>query len=379
MLYLDHNATTTVLSEVRDAMMEVLGYPSNPSSVHAFGRRAKVAMEEARNNVAKMVGVDLRRDGYNLIFTGSGTEANNLVMSSFNRSAWGGCKSPELFEEPHPKVIVSAIEHPSILRHRDYNDNIDILAVNKNGIVRLELLERWLKQNQGGLVSVMMANNETGVIQPIKEIAKLVHEHGALLHSDCVQAVGKIDTDLIDLDVDFISISGHKFSAPAGVGAVIYKERYNLMPMIIGGGQERGARSGTENLAAIVGMGVASSSATLRNDSRLRDLFESRITELCKDSVIFGREVVRLPNTSMISMPNVPANQQLIAFDMEGIAVSSGSACSSGKVKASHVLKAMGVADKLADCAIRVSFGADNTEGDVDRMVEAWIKIWKKQ
>lgn len=367
MIYLDHNATTPVLPEVRDAMLEILSYPSNPSSIHAFGRNAKASMEKARQNVAWMFGIDLRRDGYSLVFTGSGTESNNLVMSSIGSSL---------------RTIVSAVEHPSILRHKDYNDNIDILDVDKNGIARLDLLEEWLKDNRGGLVSIMMANNETGVIQPIKEIARLVHQYDGLLHSDCVQAAGKIDVDLIDLDVDFISISGHKFGGSAGVGALIYKEKYSLMPLIIGGGQERGVRAGTENLAAIVGIGVASRYYHRKitpDGIALRDLFESRITEVCKDVVIFGSEVVRLHNTSMISMPDVPANQQLIAFDMEGIAVSSGSACSSGKVKASHVLKAMGAEDKLADCAIRVSLGIGNTKAEVDRLAEVWIKIWKKQ
>jgi cysteine desulfurase len=371
MLYLDHNATTPILSQVQEAMIPILSQPLNPSSIHSCGRIAKAIIEEARGSIARMMGLDLRKNGYGLIFTSSGTEANNLMMKGYCHSSLRG----------DDRILVSSIEHHSILRHSEYNSNIDILEVDSNGIVKIDLLEEWLARNNGGLVSIMLANNETGVIQPIKQISSLVHKYNGLLHSDCIQVIGKIALDLIDCDIDFVTISGHKFGGALGAGALIYRNKYSIAPQIIGGGQERGTRAGTENVAAIASMGAAAEYHLSWNGrscvSNLRDLFESRIASLCQDVQIFGKDVPRLPNTSMLTMPGVPASKQLIAFDMAGIALSSGSACSSGKVKASHVLGAMGVDPEIADWAIRVSFGSGNTESDVDRLVDTWITIWK--
>lgn len=354
-LYFDHNATTSILPKVQDAMLTAMNNPLNPSSVHSFGRHAKALIEEARNRIASMMGVNLRKDGYNLVFTASATEANNLVAVS------------------RPKILASSTEHISILKHA-----VDILRVNGDGLVDIQKLEDWLKLNPGAssLVSIMFANNETGVIQPVKEIAALVHKYEALIHSDCVQAPGKIPCNLLDLDVDFASISAHKFGGPLGAAALIYKEQHQLFAQIIGGGQERSVRAGTENVPAIVGFGVATQHTNYQS-SELRDMFEVGVMNTCSDAIIFGQNAPRLMNTSMVYMPNVLANLQVISFDMKGMAVSSGSACSSGKVKISHVLTAMGVESQIANCAIRFSFGHDNTHKDVVELIDAWRGIYR--
>lgn len=366
MIYLDYNATSIMCDEVRSAMMECTFAPLNPSSVHYFGRQAKALMEEARSNVMALVGQEMTRSNYSLIFTASGTEANNLIVHNF----------------PQGRILISAAEHISMLKHKEYKDNIDLLAIDNNGLVRMDLLANWLDQNRGSdnLVSIMLANNETGVIQPLKEIAALVHEYGALIHSDIAQAVGKIFVDVESLGLDFATLSGHKFGGPVGAAALIHKTKYHTKAQILGGGQEKSSRSGTENVQAIVGFGVAALKAksflakNIQYVKNLRDMLEREL-----NTIVLGDKVDRLPNTSMIVMNGVPAVQQLIAFDMRGIAVSSGSACSSGKVKASHVLKAMGVEDALTTCAIRVSFGAHNKKEDVDRFVVAWQEISNKK
>lgn len=369
MIYCDYNSTSPVLPECISAMTEAMATPLNPSSVHTFGRDAKTMIEVARSDIASMLGINLRKDQYTIVFTSSATEANNLIMRNFDYHV----------ASSKGKILVSSTEHISILRHKEYNNNIDILPVDSNGIISMRMLEEWLVQNQGeaNLVSIMLANNETGVVQPIKEITAMVHKYGVLMHSDCVQGPGKIKCDILDLDVDFASISAHKFGGPLGAAALVYKTGRNLLPQILGGGQERGIRAGTENIPAIVGFGVAAKKHT-HQTSRLRDIFEAEITNICSDAIIFCKASPRLPNTSMIHMPNVPANVQIISFDMKGIAVSSGSACSSGKVKISHVLTAMGAPDKIADCAIRFSFGPSTTERDVAILISTWQEIYTK-
>ncbi|MES2214927.1 MAG: cysteine desulfurase family protein [Pseudomonadota bacterium] len=362
MMYFDYNASSPILPEAREAMMKVMTSPLNPSSVHSFGRNAKSLIENARNDTALALGVNLRKDQYNLVFTSSATEANNLVMNHFKGS----------------KILISATEHISILKHAEYKQDISILKVDNEGVVDLEVLESYLKAHPGpsSLVSIMLANNETGVIQPISDIAAIVHKYGAVLHSDCVQGLGKISCNILELGVDFASISAHKFGGPLGAAALVHKAQYHMHPHILGGGQERSVRSGTENVPAIVGMGVAASIATPQT-SKLRDIFESGVRDICKDAIIFGRNAPRLPNTSMVYMPNVPANLQVISFDIRGMAVSSGSACSSGKVKISHVLIASGVEARIADCAIRFSFGISNTEEEIEKLAKAWGEIYR--
>ncbi len=365
-IYLDYNATSIMLDDVKNAMLECASSPLNPSSIHSFGRSAKASIEKARGEVMSLVGLNMHKGNYSLIFTSSGTEANNLMMHNFTKG----------------RILISKVEHASILKHRDYKDNIDLLAVDKNGIIQIDQLEDWLEKNSGAdnLVSIILANNETGIIQPMKEIVDLVHKYGALIHSDITQAPGKIDVDIESLGLDFATLSGHKFGGPTGVGALIHKTKHYIQAQIIGGGQERGSRSGTENVLAIVGCGVAAARAkaslvkNYEHMKTLRDLLEGELGE-----VVIGSEVTRLPNTSMIVMPGVEANQQLIAFDMRGFAVSTGAACSSGKVKSSHVLKAMAVDDKDLNCAIRVSFGPDNTIADVYIFIKAWLGISKSK
>lgn len=361
-IYLDYNATSPMLDEVKNAMIECASLPFNPSSIHSFGRHAKALIEKAREDVMFLVGLNMHKGDYSLIFTSSGTEANNLMMHNFNKG----------------RILISEVEHASILKHRDYKDNIDLLAVDKNGIIQIDQLEDWLQKNPGSdnLVSIILANNETGIIQPMKEIVDLVHKYGALIHSDITQAPGKIDVDIESLGLDFATLSGHKFGGLTGAAALIHKTKYYIPAQIIGGGQERGSRSGTENVLAIVGCGVAALQAkaslvkNYEHMKTLRDLLEQEL-----DEFVIGNKVARLPNTSMIVMPRVEANKQLIAFDMRGFAVSTGAACSSGKVKSSHVLKAMAVDDKDLNCAVRVSFGPYNTTEDVYSFVKAWKEI----
>ena len=367
-LYFDYNGTVPVLKEAIDAILEISGLPLNPSSIHAFGRNAKAMMESARQDIASMMGVNLRKDEYSLIFTSSATEANNLIIKNFSNK----------------RILVSAVEHVSILGHAEFGDKIDALPVDSNGIVLLDHLEGWLKQNAGHcLVSIMFINNETGVIQPIGEISALVHRYGGLMHSDCVQVPGKHTVCITDLGLDFISISSHKFGGPAGAAALLHKTQHQINPQIIGGGQERGARSGTENILGIVGFGAA---ARVVTDNRydfhkaynLRNMLEEEVLKITKDAICFGSSAQRAPNTSMIYMPGVTSDLQIISFDMNGIAVSSGAACSSGKVKVSHVLSAMGVPEDIAKCAIRFSIGPDTTESEVQTLINTWRDIYLK-
>lgn len=360
MIYCDYNATSPILPKVKDAMLEAMRLPLNPSSVHSYGRHAKTLIEDARISIASSLGLNLRKDGYELGFTSSATEANNLLISNFLKG----------------RIIISAVEHPSIMKYKEYYNNVEILSVDSNGIVDLEYLEKLLSDPVSPtLVSVMLANNETGVIQPVRDIARIVHKYGALFHSDLVQGPGKIELDILDMGIDFASISAHKFGGPLGAAALIYKPAYHIKPQIIGGGQERGLRSGTQNVPAIIGFGVAAKSCRSQ-DSKLRDELDRRIVEICPEAIIFGKDVGRLPNTSMIYMPNVSTNIQLIQFDRHDICVSGGSACSSGVVKLSHVLTAMNIEEDIANCAVRYSFGSESLSDDVEKIVEIWRRLY---
>jgi cysteine desulfurase len=358
--YLDHNATTPVRPEAVDAVAATLASVGNPSSVHGPGRAARRRLEDARDAIAALVAVAPAQ----VVFTSGGSEANALALL-------GSGAVP---------AAVSAIEHDSVLRNaRDAM----LIPVDRHGVVDLAALERLL----GGasaprLVSVMLANNETGVIQPVADVARLARARGALVHCDAVQAAGKIAVDMAALDVDMMSLSAHKLGGPQGVGALVLRDGVAVRPLFAGGGQERGRRAGTENLPGIAGFGAAAAAARrdLENGSSarvtaLRDRLEAQLRRAAPQAVIHGSGANRLPNTSCIGLPGVAAETQVMALDLAGVAVSSGAACSSGKVRTSHVLGAMGVAPDAAGCAIRVSLGWNSSEDDVDRFLAAWCGL----
>ena len=364
-IYLDYNATAPVRPRVIEAMSETMKTVGNASSVHASGRRARERVETARGQVARLVGADPA----NVIFTSGGTEADNLALRGFGKR----------------RLLVSAVEHGAVLAPSLLIDpDAVILDVDRHGRVDPNAVEQALAGIDGpALVSVMLANNETGVIEPVREIAEIAHRHGALVHCDAVQGAGKIPIDIEDLGIDMLSLSAHKLGGPQGVGALILRSDLPVDAQIVGGGQELGRRSGTENVAGVVGFGVAAEEALaglahMAGLAEMRDGMERRIGEIAPDRKVFGAGVPRLPNTSCLTMPGVKAETQIMAFDLDGIALSAGSACSSGKVAASHVLEAMDVDMDMALTAIRVSLGWDTTAAEVDRFVAAWEAIYRR-
>lgn len=332
----------------------------NPSSVHRYGRRARQIIEDAREKVAALVEVDPSW----VVFTSGGTEANALALAATTSAS----------------VLVSAVEHPSV------GDGIAVsgrIPVDGDGVVRVEALDALLRTVPApALVSVMLANNETGVIQPVAKIARTAVARGAIVHCDAVQAAGKIPVRFAALGVHMLSLSAHKLGGPPGVGALITDPTVPFAPVLRGGGQERRRRAGTENIAGIAGFGVAAEiAADLADAARLahlRDAIEQRVRSICPATPIFGCGAPRLPNTTCLAMPDVPAETQVIAFDLAGIAVSAGSACSSGKVAVSHVLRAMSVGENLARCALRVSLGWTTTDDEVERFVAVWDEIRRR-
>jgi len=368
--YLDWNATAPLRAEARAAMAAALDVFGNPSSIHAEGRVARKLVEEARAAVAAATGADAR----NVVFTSGGTEANALALAPGLRKAGRG---------PALRLIVSAVEHPSVLAGgRFAPEEITVLPVRPSGVVDLDALAALLKTSPPALVSVMLANNETGAIQPILEVAALVHGASGLLHVDAVQALGKISFNIKELQADAISVSGHKVGGPKGVGALVLAEGVGgLAPLLRGGGQEQGRRAGTENVLGIAGFGAAVKAAigTLPEAAArmqaLRERLEAGLRAACPEVTIFAGNAPRLPNTTLVAAPRLKAETAVIGFDLEGVAVSSGSACSSGKVQPSHVLEAMGADPALVRGAIRLSLGWETTEADIDRCLEAWIKL----
>jgi cysteine desulfurase len=366
--YFDWNATTPLRREAREAMHAALALTGNASSVHAEGRLARRLVEDARQAVAGLVGADAE----NVTFTSGATEANSLALTPGIEVAGR--------PEPRDRLFVSAIEHPSVRAGGRFDRNqVEVLTVTSDGIVDLDGLRAALSGSRRPMVSVMLANNESGVIQPIAEVSEIVHAASGVLHVDAVQAPGRIACDLRALGADLLSISSHKIGGPQGAGALVRRAGIHIAdPLIRGGGQERGMRAGTENVPAIAGFGAASSLAKhsdLRQFVALRDRFEAGLKSVTPEAVIFGERVGRLPNTSLFSVPGLKAETAIIAFDLNGIAVSSGSACSSGKVQASHVLAAMGVEPTIARGAVRVSLGWSTTEAEVDALLTAWKKV----
>jgi cysteine desulfurase len=374
-IYLDWNATAPLRPDVRAAMVAALDQVGNPSSVHHEGRAARRLIEEARERVAALVGADPR----NVVFTSGGSEANMMALSP-------ALETPD-HKSGFDRLLTSAVEHASVRAGGGFNsDKVEEIPVTVEGLVDLEVLEHRLSelQRQGAqppLVSIMAANNETGVIQPIETAADLVHAAGGLLHVDAVQVVGRIPCDISRSGADLLTVSAHKLGGPQGVGALIKRsaDLHLAEPLLRGGGQERGARAGTENVAGISGFGVAAASAvaTMTADGgrmrSLRDRLEAGFAP--GPTIVFGRNAERLPNTSLFAAPGLRAETALINLDLEGFAVSSGSACSSGKVAASHVLAAMGVPDNLSSGAIRLSLGAATRENEIDLFLEAWMKL----
>jgi cysteine desulfurase len=370
-IYFDWNATAPLREPARAALVCAVALSGNASSVHAEGRAARGLVEAARMQVAQLVGTEAR----NVTLTSGATEANMLALTPAIEI--GGRR------EPRDQLIIASIEHASVrCGGRFPLEMVEEVPVTGDGRVDLGALEHRLSKPERPLVSVMLANNETGVIQPIAKIAAIVHRAGGVLHVDAVQGPGRIDCAIDVLGADMLSISSHKLSGPQGAGALIRRGDIHIAePLIEGGGQERGLRAGTENVAAIASFGAAAAAAAAtwqadaRHMAKLRDKLEAGIKAATPEAVIFGEGVARLPNTTLFSVPGMKAETAIIAFDLNGIAVSSGSACSSGKVTASHVLAAMGVEPALARGAVRLSLGWSSTESEVDRFLETWIML----
>lgn len=368
-VYLDWNATTPLRLEARAAMVAAYDLVGNPSSVHAEGREARRLVEDARSALAVAVGALSR----NVVFTSAGTEANALALSPGLRGSSGG---------PVRRLLVSAIEHASVLAGGRFPaDSIGRIRATRSGIVDLNHLREQLADSPPALVSIMAANNETGALQPVAEAAQIVHEAGGLLHVDAIQALGKIAFNINAVGADLATFSAHKIGGPKGVGALVVAEGIaGLEPVLRGGGQELNRRAGTENVAGIAGFGAAlkmALQALPENAERittLRDRLENGVRTIA-GATVFSEEVKRLPNTVLFTAPGLKAETAVIGFDLEGIAVSSGAACSSGKVQPSHVLSAMGFGPSVAQGAVRLSLGWSTEADDINRALEAWRKL----
>jgi cysteine desulfurase len=374
-VYLDHNATSSLRPAARAAMTAALDMVGNASSVHAEGRVARALVENARAKVAALVGADPRA----LTFTSGATESIMLALS------------PDFEIERRPVhcdvLLVSGIEHPAVRAGgRFAPDRVEIIPVDCEGQVDLAALAAMLARHRAAgrraLVSVTAASNETGVLQPLGDIARLVHAAEGLFHTDAVQIVGRHPFDLVGSGTDLISLSSHKLGGPQGAGALIGRsEDIRVTPLLRGGGQERGRRAGTENVAAIAAFGVASECAGLMVDEErarlagLRERLEAGIRAVASDAVILSAGAPRLANTTCFAVPGIAAETAIIAFDLEGAAVSAGAACSSGKVGPSAALAAMNVAPELARGAIRASLGWNTTEDEISRFLEIWQRV----
>jgi cysteine desulfurase len=354
-VYLDHNATTPVRPEAAEAMAAALRHCGNASSVHRAGREARRMLAEARERISAAIGLPA---GGTLVFTSGGTEANHLALRG---RGW--------------RVLRSAIEHDSI---RAAVPEAEVMPVGAAGEVDADAIAAGEGER---LVSVMTANNETGILQPVDAVVRRAHAVGARVHSDAVQAIGKIRFDMAALGLDLVSVSAHKLAGPPGIGALAVAPGIELTALQTGGGQERGLRAGTENLPGIAGFAAAIVAAVAELDAyaglaKLRDEMEARMLAAVPDAIVFGGE--RLPNTSCVALPGVPAETQVMTLDLVGLGVSAGAACSSGKLRPSHVLQAMGQPESVARSAIRISLGRDTTQEEVLRLVEAWTALARR-
>ncbi len=362
MIYLDYNATTPVKPAVRVAMMEAMERHGNPSSVHRYGRIARRYVEDARAAVAALAGVKPAQ----IVFAGSGTESNNTVLNGHA-------------DVPH---ILSVIEHDSV---RACAKKPILLPVTHQGVVDVVAAESILQSvPSGALVSVMLVNNETGVIQPVAELSQLAKKYGHRMHSDVVQAAGRLPIDFTALGVDFLTLSAHKIGGPQGIGALVMREGAGLPALIKGGGQEMYRRAGTENVPAIIGFGIAALLAAddLRDMPRLaasRDDLQAQLIKIARDdAVVLGIDAPRVANTLCLAMRGVSSETQVMAMDLAGVAVSAGAACSSGKVRASHVAQAMGYNDGVARSVLRISLGWQTKPEDLTRCADAWRTMYNR-
>ena len=375
-VYLDHNATTSTRPAVIAAMADALATVGNPSSTHAEGRAKRALVEEARRRVAALVGA--RADC--VTFTSGGTEASNLALSPSIRDPRDA--------RPVTRLAVAAVEHPAVLAGARFPAGaIETIPVDRDGVVDLAAVERAFAAHAAArpgermMLALMAANNETGVIQPIEEACRIAKRYGGLVHVDAVQAAGKITVDIGDLGCDFLALAAHKFGGPAGVGALVRADPALHVedPLVKGGGQERGWRGGTENVAGVVGLGVAAAEALANLDAfaslaERRDALEVGLRSLGR-TVVFGANAPRLPNTCCFAQAGVGSQRALIGLDFAGIAVSAGSACSSGKTKASPVLDAMGVEPDMSMGMVRVSFGWSSAPDDGQRFLDTWAGL----
>ncbi|QQV75263.1 Cysteine desulfurase IscS [Rickettsia tillamookensis] len=368
MIYLDHNATTFIDPKIKEYIISLMDKELNPSSAHSSGRFAKNVIETARSQIATALGITLSSREYDITFTSSGTESNNLIMKNF----YDG------------DIFISAIEHLSIYNHIKHAPNIKIIRVNTQGLVDLEHLEELLAQSNTSkkLVSVMMANNESGVLQDIAEIGKITKKYDARFHSDLVQGFGRIPINIKELGLNFVTISGHKIGGGQGGAALISNSNFQVTPIIIGGGQEKSVRSGTENVLAIAGFGLVAELITKDISEKyikiksLQEILEKKLKEYPNVNIV-SNSVARLPNTTLITIPNTDAQVKLIGFDLRNICISSGSACSSGKISKSHVLTNMGIGEEEANSSIRVSLSHTNTVSDIEAFIEAFEEIYE--
>ena len=354
-VYLDHNATSPLKPLARDAMLAVMDEPTNASSIHAEGRAARMHLEKARRQVAELTGT---LPG-NVYFTSGATEANNWVLRGITGRP----------------VLTSAIEHPSVMNAAEATR----IPVTRDGLVEMEALERALQASREPvLLSVMLVNNETGVIQRTRQIADLGHRYGALVHGDGVQAAGRIPVEIGELGLDYLTLSSHKLGGPQGVGALVAAPAAPIEGWMRGGTQENRRRAGTQNVMGIAGFGAAAESAAgaIETYAGLRDRLETGLRSLCPGIIVASSGAARTGNTSLFAASGLAAEMQIVALDLDGIAVSSGAACSSGKVEPSPVLTAMGYDAATAKSAIRVSFGWTNTEADVAKFLASWQKLY---
>jgi cysteine desulfurase len=360
--YLDWNATAPLRPEAAAAAEAALGHCGNPSSVHRRGRTAREIVERARAEVAALVAAAPA----DVVFVSGGTEANHLALLGAGRD----------------RVLVSAVEHDSV---RLAIPAAEPIPVDRDGIVIVQALQRMLAAtDRPALVSVMLANNETGVLQPVADIAELARAHHALFHCDAVQAAGKMPLDRAAIGADFVTLSAHKLGGPPGIGALVLGPGIEPTPLLRGGGQERGRRAGTENLPGIAGFGAAAAAARAEialydGVRQLRDRLEAKVAALAPEAVVLGAAAPRLPNTSALALPGIAAETQIIALDLDGVMVSSGAACSSGKVGPSHVLAAMAIAPELAAATIRVSLGWTSSEADIEHFLSAWMAVRRRR